>query len=64
MQSTWSQVDATNALVQEVERRKSLEKGSLDGEKVIRMATEGDANANNAIYIKNCWCTALNGNIF
>ncbi|MEH7013707.1 ROK family protein [Neobacillus niacini] len=51
LQSTWSQVASTNALVQEVVRRKSLEKGSLDGEKVFRMAAEGDAIANECIKI-------------
>jgi predicted NBD/HSP70 family sugar kinase len=51
LRSTWSQVASTNALVQEVERRKSLEKGSLDGEKVFRMATDGDAIANECITI-------------
>jgi predicted NBD/HSP70 family sugar kinase len=50
LRSTWSQVASTNALVQEVERRKTLEKG-LDGEKVFRMAAEGDAIANECITI-------------
>lgn len=51
LRSTWSQVASTNALVQEVERRKSLEKGSLDGERVFRMAAEGDAVADDCITI-------------
>jgi predicted NBD/HSP70 family sugar kinase len=51
LQSTWSQAASTNALVQEVERRKSLDKGRLDGEKVFRMAAEGDAIANECITI-------------
>jgi predicted NBD/HSP70 family sugar kinase len=50
LRSTWSQVASTNALVQEVERRKTLEKG-LDGEKVFRLAAEGDAIANECITI-------------
>ncbi len=51
LRSTWSQVASTNALVQEVERRKSLEQGSLDGEKVFRMAAEGDVIAKECIAI-------------
>ncbi|NWQ39628.1 ROK family protein [Bacillus sp. EB106-08-02-XG196] len=51
LESTWSQVASTNALVQEVERRKSLEKGSLDGEKVFLLAAEGDAVADDCIKI-------------
>ncbi|MEH7119190.1 ROK family protein [Neobacillus vireti] len=42
LQATWSHVASTNALVVEVEERKSLGEGMLNGEEVFRLAEEGD----------------------
>ncbi|MBV7507616.1 ROK family protein [Bacillus sp. sid0103] len=42
LQATWSLVASTNALVEEVKKRNSLEKGELNGEEVFRLAEEGD----------------------
>jgi len=49
LQSTWSQVASTHSLIEEVEVRKSLPKGTLDGEEVFRMAEEGDSIAKECI---------------
>ncbi|SDN08107.1 Sugar kinase of the NBD/HSP70 family, may contain an N-terminal HTH domain [Fictibacillus solisalsi] len=49
LQSTWSLSTSTNALVRAVERKKSLEIGSLDGEEVFRMAKAGDPIAQEMI---------------
>lgn len=49
LQSTWSQVASTNALVREVEKKKSHVAGSMDGEEVFRLAEEGDAIANECL---------------
>lgn len=45
LHSTWSQSASTNALVREVERKKSLTHCSLDGEEVFRLAESGDSIA-------------------
>lgn len=42
LKSTWSLTASTNALVKEVETRKSLDSGSLDGEAVFELAEQGD----------------------
>jgi len=49
LQSTWSQVASTHSLIEEVEVRKSLAKGTLDGEEVFRMAEAGDPIAKECI---------------
>ncbi|GHH97881.1 ROK family protein [Neobacillus kokaensis] len=49
LQSTWSKSASTNALVREVEVKKSLAQGSLDGEEVFRMAKAGDNIAQECI---------------
>ncbi|MFK9091842.1 ROK family protein [Bacillus salipaludis] len=49
LQATWSQVASTHALIEEVEVRKSLSKGTLDGEQVFRMAEAGDPIAKDCI---------------
>jgi len=46
---TWSRVASTNALIEEVARRKSLEKGTLNGEEVFRLAEEGDVIAKESL---------------
>ncbi|MEH7545201.1 ROK family protein [Neobacillus vireti] len=45
LQGTWSFVASTNALVEEVKKRKSSGRGKLDGEEVFRLAGEGDSIA-------------------
>ncbi|MEK5440336.1 MULTISPECIES: ROK family protein [unclassified Fredinandcohnia] len=49
LKSTWSLVASTNALAKEAEHKKSLENGTLNGEKVFRMAEEGDPIAKECI---------------
>ncbi|MGE8204638.1 ROK family protein [Heyndrickxia sp. NPDC080065] len=49
LQSTWSKLASTNSLVEEVEARKSLAKGTLDGEEVFRLAEDGDPIAKECI---------------
>lgn len=49
LQSTWSRVSSTNALVEGVEARKSLAKGTLNGEDVFRLAEGGDFIAKESI---------------
>ncbi|MFF2449588.1 ROK family protein [Neobacillus sp. NPDC058068] len=49
LRATWSQMASTNALVKEVERRKSLDKGTLTGEDVFRLAADGDPIARECI---------------
>ncbi|MGD6940986.1 ROK family protein [Cytobacillus gottheilii] len=49
LDQTWSRVASTNALVEEVARRKSLEKSSLNGEEVFRLAEEGDVIAKESL---------------
>lgn len=49
LQSTWSNVASTNSLVEEVERKKSLARGTLDGEEIFRLAEAGDTIANECI---------------
>ncbi|MFY0779074.1 ROK family protein [Peribacillus simplex] len=49
LQSTWSKVASTNSLVEEVEMRKSLVRGTLDGEEIFRLAEAGDSIANECI---------------
>ena len=45
LQNTWSLVASTNALVNEVKRKKQLEEGTFNGEDVFRLAEEGDTIA-------------------
>ncbi|MEH7483848.1 ROK family protein [Neobacillus drentensis] len=49
LQSTWSRLASTRALIEEVEMRKSLAKGTLDGEAVFRLAEEGDPLVNECL---------------
>ncbi|WP_066067063.1 ROK family protein [Neobacillus soli] len=49
LQSTWSLSASTNALVREVEMKKSLAHGSLDGEEVFLLAEAGDLVAQESI---------------
>ncbi|MEK3854152.1 ROK family protein [Cytobacillus sp. FSL H8-0458] len=49
LQSTWSLTASTNALVREVERKKSLTQGLLNGEEVFRLAEMGDPAALEAL---------------
>ncbi|MEH7501222.1 ROK family protein [Neobacillus drentensis] len=49
LQSTWSQSASTNALVREVEMKKSLTQGSLDGEEVFLLSEAGDPIAQESI---------------
>jgi predicted NBD/HSP70 family sugar kinase len=49
LQATWSLVASTNALVEEVKKRNSLGKGTLNGEEVFRLAEEGDPIAQECI---------------
>lgn len=49
LQSTWSLTASTNALVREVERKKSLTEGSLNGEEVFQLADTGDPAALEAL---------------
>ena len=49
LQSTWSKVASTHALVEEVEVRKSLAKGTLNGEDVFRLAEGGDLVAKESL---------------
>jgi predicted NBD/HSP70 family sugar kinase len=49
LQSTWSKVASTHSLVEEVEVRKSLVRGTLDGEEIFRLADAGDTIANECI---------------
>ncbi|MFP9129194.1 ROK family protein [Niallia sp. BSM11] len=49
LQGTWSLAASTNALVEEVKKRKQLEEGTFDGEAVFRLAKEGDSIAKECI---------------
>lgn len=49
LQSIWSKVASTHALVETVEARKSLAEGTLNGEDVFRMAEGGDLIAKESI---------------
>ncbi|GIN41861.1 ROK family protein [Heyndrickxia oleronia] len=42
LQENWSKSASTNALIKEVESKKSLADGTLDGEEVFRLAFSGD----------------------
>lgn len=45
LRTTWSGIASTRALVADVERRKGMEAGSLNGKKVFELADRGDADA-------------------
>jgi predicted NBD/HSP70 family sugar kinase len=49
LQSTWSKISSTHALVEEVEARKLLAKGTLNGEDIFRLAEGGDSIAKESI---------------
>ncbi|MEK4670291.1 ROK family protein [Niallia sp. FSL R7-0271] len=49
LQGTWSLAASTNALVEEVKKRKQIEEGTFDGEAVFRLAKEGDSIAKECI---------------
>lgn len=49
LQGTWSLAASTNALVEEVKKRKQLEEGTFDGEAEFRLAKEGDSIAKECI---------------
>ncbi|MEH7304557.1 ROK family protein [Neobacillus drentensis] len=49
LDQTWSKTASTHALVEEVARRKSLAKGTLNGEEVFLLADKGDTIAKESI---------------
>lgn len=49
LQKTWSLTSSTNALVREVEKKKGLLAGTLNGEKVFQLAEDGDLTIQDCI---------------